>query len=295
MKKGVWLVILSGILYGTIAPGAQILINRGFAPLGISFFRSFFVTVLLLPVVLKNKRFLPAGKQLPFFIIYGLNGAVLEIMMFASLGLGVPVALVALLLYSQPVWTIFLGKIFLNENITKRKIIAAIVGFCGIAVLVKSWEVSSVESIFGIILAIGAGFLLSIWIILGKKSANLNQHYITTTFSWSLFGAVWLILFYIMGSILFPSNETFKFSFELIPESWFYLIVFASLSGLLPHLLFYRGVITVSGSVAGIILLIEPATATMLADIIFSQSIGFELIIGGTLILFSNYFVLRYD
>lgn len=293
MKKGIWLIILSGILYGTITPGAQILINRGFASLGISFFRSFFVTVLLLPVVLKNKRFLPERKQLPFFIIYGLNGAALEVMMFASLALGVPVALVALLLYSQPVWTIFLGKIFLNESITRRKLLAAVVGFSGIAVLVKSWEVGSVESVFGIILAIGAGFLLSIWIILGKKSANLNQHYITTTFSWSLFGAAWLILFYIFGNLFFPSNETFKFSFELIPSSWFYLIVFASLSGLLPHLLFYKGVMTVSGSITGIILLIEPATATLLADIIFSQKIGFELIVGGALILLSNYFVLR--
>lgn len=295
MKKGVWLIILSGILYGTITPGAQLFIDKGFAPLEISFFRSFFVTILLLPVVLKFRQFLPAKKSIVFFIIYGLNGALLEVMMFASLDLGVPVALVALLLYSQPVWTIFLGKLFLSEEITRRKIIAAILGFCGVAILVKSWQVSSIESFLGILLAVGAGFLLSVWVILGKYSANLKQHYITTTFSWSFFGALWLILFYILSIVFFPNNEVFQFNVSIFSNYGFYLLIFAILSGLLPHLLFYNGVITVSGSIAGIILLLEPATATILANLIFSQKIGSELIIGGMLILFSNYFVLKAD
>lgn len=295
MKKGIGLIIISGILYGTITPGAQIFINRGLSSLEISFFRSFFVAILLLPVVLAFTKYLPERKAIPFFIFYGLNGALLEVMMFASLGLGVPVALVALLLYSQPVWTIFLGKVFLDENITSTKILSALLGLCGIAVLVKSWQVSSVESLLGLSLAVGAGILLSVWVILGKKSANLNQHYITTTFSWSFFGAIWLILFYIFWSNSFGQSEVFRISYDLIEMQWFPLLLFAVFSGLLPHLLFYKGVITVSGSVAGIILLLEPATATILADIIFSQGIGFELVLGGFLIILSNYFVLKYS
>lgn len=295
MKKGVLLIIISGILYGTITPGAQIFINRGLSSLEISFFRSFFVSLLLLPVVLKFSAYLPRKKALPFFIAYGLNGALLEVMMFASLGLGVPVALVALLLYSQPVWTIFLGKIFLDEKITKIKIFSAILGFCGIAVLVKSWQVNSIESLLGLALALGAGVLLSIWVILGKKSADLEQHYITTTFSWSFFGALWLVLFYIVLNTVIGDNEVFSFSYNLVQAQWFPLLLFAVFSGLLPHLLFYRGVVTVSGSVAGIILLLEPATATVLADFMFSQGIGFEMVVGGILIVLSNYIVLRYD
>lgn len=295
MKKGVLLIIISGILYGTITPGAQIFINRGLSSLEISFFRSFFVSLILLPVVLKFSVYLPRKKALPFFIAYGLNGALLEVMMFASLGLGVPVALVALLLYSQPVWTIFLGKIFLDEKITRIKIFSAIIGFCGIAVLVKSWQAGSVESLLGLALAVGAGVLLSIWVILGKKSADLEQHYITTTFSWSFFGALWLAFFYTAWKTIFGESEVFSFSYSLIQTQWFPLLLFAVFSGLLPHLLFYRGVVTVSGSVAGIILLLEPATATILADIIFSQGIGFELLLGGILIVLSNYIVLHYD
>ena len=135
--------------------------------------------------------------------------------------------------------------------------------------------------------------MLSFWVIMGKKSANLEQHYITTTFSWSFFSAIWLLLFYIFWINIFPENKMFVFTYSLIPENILYLIIFAVCSGLLPHLLFYKGIMTVGGSVAGIILLLEPATATMLADIIFSQKIGYELIIGGIFIIISNYFILK--
>ncbi len=159
--------------------------------------------------------------------------------------------------------------------------------------LVRSWEVSNTNSLIGIILALGSGFMLSFWVILGKKSANMNQHYITTTFSWSFFSAIWLIFFYILWINFFSQNNMFSFSYNLIPNNILFLLIFAVFSGLLPHLLFYKGIITVGGSVAGILLLIEPATATVLADIIFSQKIGFELIVGGILILISNYLILK--
>lgn len=293
MTKDLWLLITASILYGTITPGAQIFIDRGLNSLDISFFRSFIVAMILIPIVLSNRRYLPSSNAIFLYIIYGLVGGALELFMFASLGLGVPVALVALLLYSQPVWTIFLGKIILREDITKRKLYAAAIGFMGIAILVKSWEISSAKSILGILLALGAGFMLSFWVILAKKSADLEQHYITTTFSWSFFSSVWLVLFYVIWITFFPGNSMFSFSYNLIPENISFLVVYAVCSGLLPHLLFYKGIFTVGGTVAGIILLLEPATATVLADIIFSQKIGFELILGGILILISNYFIIR--
>ena len=293
MNKGVWLIIISAILYGVITPGAQLFIERGLNSLDISFFRSFIVSIILLPVVITKRQFLPSANAILFFILYGLVGGTLELFMFGSLGLGVPVALVALLLYSQPVWTIFLGKFLLSEDITKRKLISALIGFIGIAVLVKSWEISNIKSLLGILLALGSGFMLSFWVIMGKKSADLKQHYITTTFSWSFFSAIWLFLFYIFWINVFPENKMFIFTYNLIPQNILFLVIFAIFSGLLPHLLFYKGIITVGGSVAGIILLLEPATATVLADIIFSQKIGYELIIGGILILISNYFILK--
>ncbi len=117
MNKGVLLIIISSILYGTITPGAQLFIERGLGSLDISFFRSFFVALILIPVLIINKNLIPAKNTILFFIIYGFIGGLLELLMFGSLALGVPVALVALLLYRQPAGLDnFSGKVFSRRN-----------------------------------------------------------------------------------------------------------------------------------------------------------------------------------
>jgi drug/metabolite transporter (DMT)-like permease len=74
---------------------------------------------------------------------------------------------------------------------------------------------------------------------------------------------------------------------------WFYFAIFGSIGGVIPHLFFFRGVQKVQAGVAGIILLLEPVSATVLADILFNQPIGLNIFIGGVLILVSNYLAIH--
>lgn len=294
MKKGLWLIILSGILYGTIAPGAKLFLDRSFSFIDISFLRALFVTLILLPFIIAKPRLIFSKRMIPFFVVYGLIGGFLEISMFSALSLGVPIAIVAFFLYSQPVWTIIFGKFLLNEEINSRRIIAVLLGLLGIAVLVKSWEIESTKSILGISLAFFSGILLSLWVIWGRKSAIYNQHYLTTTFAWSLFATIWIFLLFLIIQILLPSkSNSFIISFNLISDYWKDFVSYALVAGVLPHLLFYKGLEDVKASVAGIILLTEPLSAAILATLIFSQKIGFEIILGGFLILLSNYFIIN--
>ncbi|MGB7292407.1 MAG: EamA family transporter [Thermodesulfobacteriota bacterium] len=72
-----------------------------------------------------------------------------------------------------------------------------------------------------------------------------------------------------------------------------YLLIYASIGGVIPHLLLYRGFKKIEASVAGILLLLEPISASILAALFFDQPIGLYIICGGALILLSNYFVTR--
>lgn len=293
MNKGYMLIIASGILYGTITPGAQLLLDMGFSLMDVSFYRAFFITIMLLPVIFIIPKYMLTLKTLPFFIVYGLIGGLLEASMFASLYLGVPVAIVVFLLYTQPVWTILMGRIMLDEKITRRHIHAVITGVAGMLVLATSWEITSVKSLAGLIIALLSGILLALWIIYGRKSAIYKNHYITTTFGWSLFASLWLLLFVIIIKWQLPQfGEYLSISPGLVQTNLPEIILFALIAGILPHLLFYKGVGTVSAASAGIILLLEPVSASLIAYMIFSQSLGYSFFAGAFLILMSNYFVL---
>ncbi len=294
MRREYWYLILAGIFYGTIAPGGQLLIDRGLSLFETAFYRPFIVGLVLLPVVLARKDLMPGRGALRFLAVYGLIGGLLELAMFAGLALGVPVAIVVLLLYTQPVWTIFIGRAALGEEITARKLVSALLGLAGLVCLMRSWEAGAGSaSYIGVACGLVSGILLSLWVVLGKKVSVTGQHYVTTTFGWSVFASAWLLLLLPLMKFLLPDDGYSGLTFALPAGDWLALVAVSILGGAVPHLLFYRGLRGVPASVAGIVLLLEPASATVLAWAFLSQHIGFYTLLGGAFILLSNYIVVR--
>jgi len=293
MRIEFWLLILSGIFYGTITPGGHFLIHEGLSLYEVSFYRSLMVALVLLPFVLIRPGYMIKRDKVPFYVIYGLVGGVLELFMFAGIALGVPVAIVVLLLYTQPVWTVIIGRLTLGERITRAKLGSVILGVLGLVLLLRSWETGSGGSFTGVLCALAGGILLSFWVVLGKRSTMQDQHYVTITFGWSLFAFIWLLVLLPLIKFFVTDQSAVRLSFDLAPMSWLYLVIFALLAGVIPPLLFFKGLGRVSASVAGIILLLEPVSATILAWLFFSQSVGGYIMLGGLLILLSNYIVIK--
>lgn len=293
MKREYLLIIVAGIMYGTITPGGEILLNDGFSLIDVSFYRAFFISLFIVPVLLIRPGYMFSLEMTPFFAVYGLIGGLLETAMFASLYLDVPVALVVFFLYTQPVWTIIMGRFFLGEKILRKHLLAVGFGIAGIFIMVRSWEIETARSLAGVLIALLAGFLLSLWVIWARKSAIYKNHYITTTFGWSFFASVWLVLLVIISGVFLPQySKEISISPSLMQTNLTHIVLFALVAGLLPHLLFYKGVEKVSASSSGIILLLEPVSATVIAALIFSDPVGLSFLIGAFFILLSNYFVL---
>lgn len=293
MANGYRYLILAAILFGSITTGAQLFANMGFSLYEISLFRAVFISFILLPVVFIKREYLIKRELIPFFIIYGLIGGLLELTTFGGIAFGVPIAIAALLLYSEPIWTIIFSRLILQEKITFRKVISVITAMIGILLLLESWEIKTHQSIVGILLSLTSGIFLALWVIWGRKSAIRKQHAVTTTFGWTSFSVFWLILLLPVFLNLTSDPHVFKVSFNLPLNHWLYLMIFSLFSGVIPNLLFYSGIKTVDASIAGILLLIEPISASLLAAFLFDQPLGLKMLIGGALILFSNYFVIN--
>ncbi len=291
-NRYLWLIVISGILSGTITPGGQYLIGEGLSLFEVSLYRSLFIGLILLPVLLVYRQYMIKKRMVLFFTVYGLIGALLELFMFGGLALGVPVAVVVLLLYTQPIWTIIFGSLFFHERITPKKIVSVLLGVVGVAILLNSWGAQSEFSVLGIGCALLSGVFLSLWIIWGKLSTVYNQHYITTSFGWTAFATLWLVIIWLVISPWVGNDSFFKFSADFGVRVWVIILIFASLGGVVPFLLFFKGIERVAASTAGVIMLLEPLSATVIASMMFNQPITLHTVLGGALILLSNYFVI---
>lgn len=293
MEKGYPFVMLSAVFYGFIAVGCKFFKDLGLSLYEISFFTVFCGTLLLLPLVLVRRQYLVKKDMVFFFIIYGLIGSMLQLTSFGGIVLGVPIAVVVLLLYTEPAWTVLFAKPLLGEGITRRKILAIIVSLSGVFVVIEPWDVNGVGSIYGIMSALLAGVFLSLWVIYGRESDIHRQHYITTTFGSMGLSLPWLLILFPVLSFFVKEPYLVRLSLNPLIDYWLYLLVFVLLAYIIPNFLFYKGLNHVSASRAGIILPIEPISATILAAALFQQEITINIILGGTLILLSNYIMMR--
>lgn len=291
-KNSYWLVVLGAILFGTITVGGQFFINLGLSAYEIAIFSMSIASLILFLIILIKPEYRIKKQMILFFVIFGLANSIQEWTQFGAISLGTPVAIVALLLYSQPIWTTIFGRFFLKEKITKKKIFAVIIAIIGVIILIDIRNINSTGRIRGIILALLGGVFLSLWVILGKKSGIEKQHFITTAFGGFLFSFLWLVISWPIIAFFIHDTSITRISFNFPIHYWIYFLIFTLLSAILPSMFFYKGVQKVEASTAGIILLLEPISATILAILFFNQLITTNIFISGILIIFSNYLVI---
>jgi len=286
-RPSYWLVSVAAVLFGTVVVGGQHFHKAGLSLYEICLFPLLFTFLALLPGLLSHRKDL-TGLSLSFFAIYGLIGALAELAQFGGVVRGVPVAVTALLLYSQPAWTLLFGKVFLNEPISKPKLFAAVLAVLGVALLVNSDTGTDKYDSKGIISALLGGLFISLWVIWGRKSGIDQRHYVVTTAAWAGFSSLWLVALWPIAVIITSDEKLTRISLVRVFEFWPSLASFALVAGVLPGLLLFKGLQSVSASTAGILLLLEPVSATLLSVALLSQRVNALIVLGGALILLAN-------
>src|SRR5215813_5622900 len=106
MRRDHLLIVVAAIFYGTVVVGGEFFLDRGFSVFEIAFYSILLMTLAVLPFAVLRREYSISRDSIPFFVVYGLIGAFAEFGQFVGLIFGVPVAVVALILYTQPLWTV---------------------------------------------------------------------------------------------------------------------------------------------------------------------------------------------
>ena len=293
MKKDYWAIVISAIFFGLIIPGGQFFSSLGFSLYDISVYPLLFLFLFTLPIIVIKKTCPIKRDNILFFLLYGLIGAFLQLTQYGGVIFGTPVAIVAILLYTQPIWTTFFGRLILNEKITNMKLLAVVVAFLGVVFLLSPWNIGNVGSTKGLISSLLGGIFLSLWVIFARKTGINKDYYINTLSAYSFFSLIWLILLFPVIRLFSQNEYLIKLSFNFPISYWAYFGLFCLIAVFLPNSLFYKAIEKVEASKAGIILLLEPVVASIVAMSVFSQYLNSSIVVGGGLILISNYLAIK--
>lgn len=281
------------VLLGAIW-GASFLFIReavhGFGPVTLMFLRVFFAGLALLPIasfVLKNSakdkvRLLSYWRE---FLIMGALNSAIPFTLIAFSELTITASLASILNALTPLSTALIAAAWVGEKLTGQKILGAIMGIVGVAILVGG---SSLELNFDFLLAVGASIAAAIFYGLGTVYASRHIKGIPPIQAsiGQLLGASTVLLLPSAASIpeTAPSLSSILFLVALIllSTSFAYLIYFYLLSNVGPtRTASVTFLVPIFGTIWGIIFLKETFSIGMLVGmLIILLSVGLVIGVG---------------
>ena len=290
MKYYIFLVLAVLFWSGNFIFGR--LISTSVEPIQLSFFRWFFVFVLLLPYMLIHKQRLINSLKKDFKILF-LFGA-LGVAGFNTLlyyGLQTTTATNALLINSSvPIFIIVLSSIILKVKITKIQSLGVVFSTIGVLYLILKGSIDTLltlEFTQGDLWIVLAGIDWALYCILLKfKPKDLNAFdFLSIT---TLIG---IVILYILFSL---QGFSFEFSFVSSDEvlySLMYMVIFPSL---LSFYFWNESTVAIGANKAGQFTHLMPIFGAILAFLLLGEILEFYHFVGITFIAIGIYISMFY-
>ncbi|MFC3418682.1 DMT family transporter [Salinicoccus hispanicus] len=273
---GILLVILAAIFWGISGGIADILMNKGWDPLIISFYRGavgfiFFFAWFFI-------HFKKNWSTSPRFYLWSLLGGIGVAGNFTFYFLSIQessVAVAATLMYTAPIFVLLVSFLFRIEQSTWFKWLCVCSVIIGIVLLTGAYDPEALSTgIFGVIAGLAAGLSYALFIFGFKNASDIGrpQTILTVAFLAFCLTLIWFI----------DMDEAF--SVLTSEDLWWFLLLGAVGAGV-SFIIYVIGVRRTRPTTASMVAMVEPVTASLFGVAILGDGLGFVQILGMGIIL----------
>lgn len=279
-SRDLWRIMLAAILWGTVGVTTQALYrSTATNPLSVGFFRLAIAAPALglgCALVLGRRSVRIARADLARIALIGLMLAQYQACFFAAITrVGVAVATLVTLCLA-PIIIAVLSAVLLRERPTRRALVALACALVGIALVVGRGAASSRTGadLGGVLLACASGSGYAVMALAGRSVAKCYHPLQINAVAFAVGALVLLPLALATGFVVsYPAN------------GWLLLTYLGLVPTALAYALFLSGMRSTPATVASILTLLEPLTATMLAALLFGERLGALGLLGAALLL----------
>jgi drug/metabolite transporter (DMT)-like permease len=261
-------------------------------PLSIAFYRLFFTTLLLVPLILLRKKTRDELRSLPkttllFMILIGLILAAHFALWISSLKM-TSVASSVILVTAHPILVAPVSFYFLKEKLSWVNALGIAISLSGVGVLVignYGFSAFGLDTLEGNILAMLGGLAAGLYILGGR---TLRKKVSTVTYAFVVYAVGTIVLFVLCLTLAAPVSGLALSDYGII-------LLMAVVSGIFGHTLYNWSLGYIRASIMSVALLGEPIGSSLLAYAIpwINQQPSVYTIIGGGIILLGIYLTAR--
>jgi len=278
-KKGYAELVIYSLLAGVV--GVFVKLTNGLDAQSIVFFRAAIATAFIFIAVLfyrklKELKITDPVKTLFVGIFQGAS-----IFLYITSLLHTSVSNAVFLLYSAPIFSVVLARVFLKEEIEKETLIGIFITLVGIAFILGPQTFSFDSSqMLGNFLALGSGFFYAAMALAAKPVMKKVSGY---------YMAFWQYFIISLIFILFLNVN----SLQAVYGNWWQLAIIGVVCTGIPFILFMEGIRKVKAQKIFIITALEPLAGTALALLVLGEMPSLYTIVGAALILYGVYRITR--
>jgi drug/metabolite transporter (DMT)-like permease len=272
-EAGVFIVLVSAVSFGFMPIFARLAYSQGVGVgelLLVRFVSAFLIMGAILAI--SKRLILPAKQDVLVLVVLGALGYYLQSTLYFTSLLYSPVAVVALLLYTYPVF-VTVGAFALGwEKISRPLATAFVIALVGLFLVANPFSVSFG---LGVILALGSSITYTVYILAGSKvlrnvSGDVAAFYVMGAASFS---------FALKEALTGPRNLNWSF------QGWFWVAMITLICTVIAVTTFFIGLSRIGPSRAALISLVEPVTSVLASLWLFGNALSVSQWFGGVLIL----------
>lgn len=289
-KPAILFILLAGILWGCIGIFVRHYTQLGLNSVQTAALRLSLSAALFSVFILIYDRKLFRIKLKDIWIFFGsgvLSVGVFTICYFQSIALS-SLSVASILLYTAPVFVMLFSMIFFKEKLTIAKTAALILAVLGCAMTVGVIGGGLAVTLPGFFFGLGSGICYALYSIFSRFALDRGYSPLTITLYTFILAAISVLCV----CDLVPIAQVITKDVG----SFFYSLLFAVASCVLPYLFYTLGLRYVRSSAASIIATIEPVVATIVGALIFSEAvqipfgyIGIALVVGSVVLINLNF------
>jgi drug/metabolite transporter (DMT)-like permease len=273
LRGAFWILIAAGLL--TVMGAMVKHLGKEIPPIQIVFFRSLVTIAVVMPIVVRSGWAGFHTKRPGMHLFRGLMGTLGMVCVFYAFA-NLPLAETIAIVFSRPLFAVWLAILFLGETVGWRRITAALVGFAGVLVMVRPGSAAfDPASLYAVTAAVTAG---SIAVIIKKMSATESTSSI--------------ILWFSVSSAVLTAIPAIAVWVPATPVQWGYLILIG-IVGSTGMVALTKGFSTGETSFVTPFDYSRLLYATALGFFIFGETPDVWSVVGALIIVSSGYYIAR--
>lgn len=281
-QKGILLVIIACIFWGLMGITSRNLHLLSVDAFAISFFRVSIAGFCYLIWILKrNKSMLNTDlKSIVFFAVYGIVTFAIPFIAYNISIARIPISVATVLMFTSPIWVIFIKRVFFYEKISRKKMIVIMLVIFGCMLISKLYQIKHCYlDPIGIFAGLLNGLLFALQIVMPKfyKGKCKKDTMIIYGF---LFAGLFLALFMDFKKISYVmiNNENLTFLIENI-------LAIGVLSTFVANTAYIKSTEYIDESLTSILSSLELVISSIFAYFIFHETLEPLQILGMLIVI----------